>query len=93
LLEHYSPEAILANALASDSSLARQRLHLFLDELRYVKLSLDGEDLKRLGASPGSRLGRMLQALHEAKLDGEAKTRQEEEELAGRWLRLKKEDF
>ncbi len=92
LLERYSPAALLANALASDSPLVRQRLHLFLDELRYVKLSLNGEDLKRLGAPPGPRLGRMLQALHEAKLDGEAKTRQEEEELVGRWLRLVEDD-
>lgn len=86
LLQDYSPSSILANALASDSPLICQRLHLYLNKLRYVKTSLNGEALQKIGLQPGPRLGAMLRALHEAKLDQRVKTRKEEEELVRRWL-------
>jgi len=54
--------------------------------LRYVKISLDGEYLKQMGIPPGLRLGEILRALHDAKLDQIVKTREEEEELVHRWL-------
>jgi tRNA nucleotidyltransferase (CCA-adding enzyme) len=86
LLEYYSTTSILSNALASDSPLVCQRLHLYLNKLRYVKTSLDGEALQKMGLSPGPRLGEMLRALHEAKLDQRIKTKKEEEELVRHWL-------
>jgi tRNA nucleotidyltransferase (CCA-adding enzyme) len=86
LLKHYAPEAITACALACDSAITRSHLELYLSDLRYVKTSLDGEDLKRVGVEPGPRLGRMLDALHEAKLDGRVSTREEEEALVRQWL-------
>jgi tRNA nucleotidyltransferase (CCA-adding enzyme) len=86
LLEDYLPLSILANALATESTLLRQRLHLYLDKMRYVKISLDGEGLKQMGLSPGLRLGEILRALHDAKLDQIVKSREEEEELVHRWL-------
>ncbi len=86
LLQDYSPSSILANALASDSPLICQRLHLYLNKLRYVKTALDGEALQKMGLQPGPRLGAMLRALHEAKLDQRVKTRKEEEKLVRRWL-------
>ena len=55
--------------------------------MRYVKPFLDGEDLKRLGLQPGPRMGKMLQALLEAKLDGKVNTREEEEALVRQWLK------
>jgi tRNA nucleotidyltransferase (CCA-adding enzyme) len=49
LLKEYSATSILANALASDSPLVCQRLDLYLDKLRYVKISLDGGDFWMVG--------------------------------------------
>jgi hypothetical protein len=47
-----------------------------------VKTFLNGEELKSLGISAGPELGKILQALHKAKLDGEVNTKADEEKLA-----------
>jgi len=86
LLKHYSPTAITTSALACDTPIIRSRLELYLNDLRYVKPFFDGEDLKILGLQPGPRMGKMLQALLEAKLDGKVNTREEEEALVRQWL-------
>jgi tRNA nucleotidyltransferase (CCA-adding enzyme) len=86
LLKHYLPGTIAACALASDSPIVRSHLERYLNQLRYVKTFLDGEDLKRLGVKPGPRLGRVLEKLREAKLDGQVSTREEEEALARKLL-------
>jgi tRNA nucleotidyltransferase (CCA-adding enzyme) len=82
LLREYEPLAIQANALASDSAMVNHHLQLFLTKLRYVRTSLDGEELKRLGISPGPEMGKVLQILHKAKLDGEVRTKADEKKLA-----------
>jgi len=82
LLHEYDPLAIQSNAMASESPVVCSYLELFLTKLRYVKTSLNGEMLKRLGISSGPELGKILQILHKAKLDGEVKTKAEEEKLA-----------
>jgi tRNA nucleotidyltransferase (CCA-adding enzyme) len=88
LLREYEPVAIQANAIATDekegtpSLIAHHDLQLFLTKLRYVRTSLDGEELKRLGISAGPEMGKVLQILHKAKLDGEVRTRADEKKLA-----------
>jgi len=81
LLKDYDALAIQANAIASEPSSARDSLKLFLTDLRHVRPSLDGEELKRLGIPPGPMMGRILRALHSARLDGEAITKADEESL------------
>jgi tRNA nucleotidyltransferase (CCA-adding enzyme) len=81
LLRDYDPLAIQANAIASESSTTCHHLSLFLDELRYVKPYLSGDDLAKLGIRPGPEVGEMLRKLLKARLDGETKTREEEEKL------------
>ena len=88
LLREYESVAIQANAIASDekkgttSLIVHRYLQLFFTKLRYVRTSLDGEELKRLGISAGPEMGQILQILHEAKLDGEVSTRADEKKLA-----------
>jgi len=84
LLREYELLAIQANAIASDSSRVHHHLQLFLTKLRYVRTSLDGEELKRLGISAGPEMGKVLRILHKAKLDGEVRTRADEKT----WLSL-----
>lgn len=86
LLHGYSPLAITANSLASDSPLARRHIHLFLDKLRYVKPILTGNDLKKMGIAPGPRIKEILARLRSARLDGEVSGKREEEELVEGWL-------
>jgi len=82
LLREYEPLAIQVNAIASEPSMAQRYLQLFLTKLRYVRTSLDGEELKRLGISAGPEMGKVLQLLHKAKLDGEVRTKADEKKLA-----------
>ncbi len=82
LLKEYDTPAIQANTIASETSPAHGSLDLFLTNLRHVRPSLDGEDLKRLGIPPGPEMGAILRALHRAKLDGDVVTKADEERLA-----------
>jgi tRNA nucleotidyltransferase (CCA-adding enzyme) len=82
LLAEYQPLAVQVNAIATESATARRSLELFLTKLRYVRTVLDGEDLKKLGISPGPQMGKILEVLHRAKLDGEVRTRTDETKLA-----------
>ncbi|MFP3898810.1 MAG: CCA tRNA nucleotidyltransferase [Dehalococcoidia bacterium] len=82
LLHEYDPLAIQTNAIASESALIRSRLQLFLTKLRYVRTSLNGEELKRLDIPAGPKMGRIIRILHGAKLDGEVRTASEEKSLA-----------
>ena len=86
LLYGYSLPAITANSLAGDSPVARQHIHLFLNKLRYVKPVLTGNDLKRMGVTPGPDIGLILRQIHEARLDGKITTKQDEESLVNTWL-------
>jgi tRNA nucleotidyltransferase (CCA-adding enzyme) len=85
-LHGYQQIAIMANSLAGDSYVARQRIQIFLSKLRYVKPALTGDDLIRMGLAPGPRIKEILQLLHEARLDGKVNSKKGEEGLVERWL-------
>ena len=82
LLTEYDPLAIQANAIATESPTVRRSLRLYLTKLRYIKTALNGEELKRLGISPGPEMGRVLRMLQKAKLEGEVRTKSDEKKLA-----------
>jgi tRNA nucleotidyltransferase (CCA-adding enzyme) len=82
LLREYEPVAIQANAMATESSTIHRHLQLLLTKLRYVRTFLDGEELKKLGFSPGPEMGQTLEVLHKAKLDGQVRTKADEKKLA-----------
>jgi len=86
VLEHHRTETIQAAALVMDSLLIRERLVLYLSTLRSVETSLNGDDLKKMGVAAGKRMGMLLKALKEAKLNGEVKTRDAERKLVRKWL-------
>ncbi len=50
----------------------------WLDELRHVRLSIDGSDLLAAGVPEGPAIGRGLRAALAAKLDGGANGREQE---------------
>jgi tRNA nucleotidyltransferase (CCA-adding enzyme) len=82
LLTQYEPLAVQVNAIATESATTRRSLQLFLTKLRYVRPALNGEELKKLGIPPGPQMGKVLEVLHKAKLDGEVRTRADERKLA-----------
>ena len=79
LLNGMAPAAIEGVALVCDRPRAVQRLRLYLDELRHVGPLLDGTDLLALGVLQGPRVGELLHALLEARLEGLVSTRDDEE--------------
>jgi tRNA nucleotidyltransferase (CCA-adding enzyme) len=82
LLKDFSPPAVRANALCHTSGRIRIYLDLYLDKLRFTKTLLNGRDMVRMGVPEGRLIGTVLQDLLKAKLNGEVKTRIDEEKLA-----------
>jgi tRNA nucleotidyltransferase (CCA-adding enzyme) len=85
-LDGYSPQALVANSLATESPTASQNIRFFLNKLRHVEASLSGEDLMKLGVTQGPQIKKVLELLREARLNGRVTTREGEEELVRRWL-------
>ncbi len=67
-------------ALQADM-VAWQRLKLYLDTLRHIKPELKGDYLESIGAKPGPLYREILEQLLEAKIEGRAPTRGDEEEF------------
>lgn len=87
LLSPFPSTALWALAASASEPTCNQAVR-YLRHWRYVKPSLDGHALLALGAQPGPRLGEVLQRLRAAKLDGEVRSRQDEEKMARRLLGL-----
>lgn len=77
LLRPFSVTAITALHYAEPA--AAVMTARYLRELRTMRAPLNGADLQRLGIAPGPLLGRTLEALRAAALDGEVTTREEAE--------------
>jgi tRNA nucleotidyltransferase (CCA-adding enzyme) len=80
-LHGYSPQAIMAVSIATDSETAQAHIRLYLDKLRYIKTSMNGHDLIRLGIPEGPRVKEVLRKLLYARLDGKVTSREGEEEM------------
>jgi len=76
----------MASLLASRTLLsrpaAREKVVDYLDRLRFVRASVDGDLLISLGFPQGPEVGRALERIREARLDGEVNSRAEEVALA-----------
>jgi tRNA nucleotidyltransferase (CCA-adding enzyme) len=89
LLSPLPAAAVWALAAAAEGPAADRALH-YLRRWRQARPLLDGRALMAMGAPPGPRLGEVLRRLKVAKLDGEVRTRHDEETLARQLLsRLK----
>jgi len=89
LLRDFSPSALEANSLVTQSAVAGQAIHLFLNRLKDVQVSLTGDDLIEMGIAPGPQIKEILELLHQAKLNGKIATRHDEEEVIKGWLAQK----
>ncbi len=87
MLHQYPIPAVEANMLAAQSDIIKKRIRLYLTKLRNIKPILNGEYLKQIGVFSGPELGKMLNSLRKAKLDGEVRTKADEERLVLNLLR------
>jgi tRNA nucleotidyltransferase (CCA-adding enzyme) len=87
LLHPFSPAAVLIHWLCSGSERVRDRLWRYGQELRLVEPAVDGAYLKSLGLKPSPLFSRLLDAVRDARLDGEIQTEEEEKALIARLLK------
>jgi tRNA nucleotidyltransferase (CCA-adding enzyme) len=78
LLKNMNPNALLANRVMLDSGLIKERLDLYLNQLRRVKTGLNGDDLIQAGYPSGPVIGEILEKLKEARLEGRVASTEDE---------------
>jgi len=86
LLHGREHAAVSCAQLMYRQAAARRQVALYLDRLCHVRISLNGRDLKLLGVHDGPEMGRILDALRTARLNGEVSSREEESVLVRRLL-------
>ncbi len=75
-----------------DDGTVKARVMLYLDDLADMELEITGHDLVRLGCQPGPRLGRLLDSVRRARLDGKVHSREEQLKFAEQLLSDKEEE-
>ncbi len=78
LLHPLHLEVILYIMAKAQEEVVKKHISLYLTQLRKVRPSLTGRDLKELGIPEGPLCGRILKELLKKRLDGEIKGREEE---------------
>jgi tRNA nucleotidyltransferase (CCA-adding enzyme) len=81
-LNHYHDRALRAALTMIEDEAARDHISRYLDELRGVRLAIDGARLQAWGLPPGPAIGRTLDALRAATLDGLITTPEQAEAYA-----------
>ena len=85
-LEGLSLEGVAALA-ATSPVIVRNRCELFVKRLRDLRARVRGGDLSQLGFAPGPAWSRALKAARDARLDGRARSREDELRIARSVLR------
>jgi tRNA nucleotidyltransferase (CCA-adding enzyme) len=81
LLAKINQISLLAVGVILDSGLAKERIDLYLSQLRQVKTMLSGDDLLQAGYPPGPEIGQILEKLKVARLEGRVTTLEDEKAL------------
>jgi tRNA nucleotidyltransferase (CCA-adding enzyme) len=92
VLQHYPARVLAVAWVATDRRRVRERLLRYQTELRQVETELKGSDLRAMELKPGPIFRRVLEALRDARLDGQVSTREEEVVLLGRLLAIESEE-
>ncbi len=85
-LAGFQTEIILFMMAAADQEKVKKAISLYFTHLRRTTISLKGEDLQQMGVRPGPIYREVFQAVFDAKLNGQVKTRAEELEFARKRL-------
>jgi tRNA nucleotidyltransferase (CCA-adding enzyme) len=82
LLSGYTDRALQTAARIIDDERTQRKITHFMEDLRGVKISIDGHRLQELGLTPGPVMRRVLESIRTAVLDGLVSNPQQEMELA-----------
>ena len=78
-------EGVLFLMARSRKEHIRRNISQYLARLRYIKIDVSGNDLRKMGIDPGPVYTTLLNKLIMAKIDGRAETRDEQLRLAEQW--------
>jgi len=87
LLKPLPLEVLLFMMAKARKEQTKKHISLFLTQYRHAKPILGGEELKALGLPPGPQYKKVLEALLEARLDGEVETRADEEAFVAGFIK------
>jgi len=82
LLNRYSDRALRTATTIIDDERTVRKIDHFIDDLRGVKIWIDGHRLQELGLAAGPSMRRVLESIREAVLDGLIVSPQQVEEFA-----------
>lgn len=82
-------EILLLASILSDKDEVRKAISQFFTDWDKVKPLINGNDLQTMGLEPGPQFSKILDAVRDARLDGEVKNRDGELALARRLAELK----
>ena len=80
-LRGLSLEAVQVAGALAESEGARHNFQRYVQEWRHVRPRLTGHDLTRLGVLPGPQVGKLMEELRDARLEGRVRTKADEEAL------------
>jgi len=81
-LSGFKNELILYMMAVAKLRPIKKAISHYFTHLRHIQITIKGEDLKRMGLPPGPAYRRILQAILDAKLNGQLKTHEDELEYA-----------
>ncbi|MDD6088818.1 MAG: CBS domain-containing protein [Desulfovibrionaceae bacterium] len=87
ILSNLSLEACLYLTARNENEEISKTVSKYLYAWKRTRIDLNGRDLQHMGLPPGPQCGAVLRRLLEAKLDGEAETREEQTALAQKLIR------
>jgi tRNA nucleotidyltransferase (CCA-adding enzyme) len=80
-------ELILYKMAATRHETVKRSISNYVTRLRYINTSVTGKDLKKMGLEPGPIYREILQAVLDAKLNGQLKTRKDELDFVKAYVR------
>jgi len=86
ILNRIPTEAVFVVLSKVNKDSAKEKIWSFLVEDKFIKIQIDGEDLKQIGLKPGPKFNTILTKVFYAKIDGKVKNRQEELDFAKRFI-------
>jgi len=91
-LDPLCPESLLLLYALAMSRAVKDNIKLYLESLQHVRPRLRGGSLRQLGLQPGPLYGEILGALHQAVLDGELRSKDEELDFVISYLERRREE-
>lgn len=85
-LSGFRTELLLFMMAVTSRESIRKAISFYVTELKDVKISVRGKDLKQMGLAPSPEYGKILRALLREKLDGRLETRQDELEFVRNYI-------